>query len=291
MKENKLKVYSIYTNSHSTLFNNFFLPSLGNTDLELHITKIEQSGFGDYNSEDYLNSILLKVRLIISAIKENFGGVFVFSDVDIVFFKNVSSDLFFRLKDNDILFQFQPNMLYDAEINTGFFMCRANNKTLNLWQECEKRVLNSISLNIKMHDQDFINQIIKENPIIIKFKFLPFDRYSTYLSHSLFNKSKKNNVYLSKNVHIFHAIQTTYPSIINKEALLSEATRVVLSNQGMNIIVFYLNILHTYFLRGLIFFIKKYFSIHRIVGQIGFFLKKNIPWLFKILKPYFPNAI
>lgn len=40
---------------------------------------------------------------------------------------------------------------------------------------------------------------------------------------------------------------------------------------------------------GLNLYIKKYLNIYRIVGKIGFFIKKNIPWLFKLLKPIFPN--
>jgi hypothetical protein len=43
-----LKVYTVYTDSHADLFDTYFAPSLKNTDLELHSTRIYQTGKGEY---------------------------------------------------------------------------------------------------------------------------------------------------------------------------------------------------------------------------------------------------
>lgn len=49
--------------------------------------------------------MLQKVTCIINAVEENWGDIFVVSDVDVQFFKNVSQNLKDHLKDNDIVFQ------------------------------------------------------------------------------------------------------------------------------------------------------------------------------------------
>lgn len=251
MKENKLKVYTIYTDSHEVLFREFFLPSLVNTDLELHSIKMVQKGSGDFMNDGWRNTMLTKVRAIIKTIKDDCNDIFIFSDVDIIFFKNISDDLLSRMEGKDILFQFQPNMLHNAEMNCGFFVCRANDRTLNLWQECEKRLSENISSGTRlMHEQDYINQIIKENPSIIKFGILPIDKYSFYLG-SFFGK---NIILLPKNICTYHAINTAIPSIENKKLVLSKAKKIILNKQGLYIWGYYIFV----YMKILIYWFKFY---------------------------------
>lgn len=48
-----LKVYTVHSDSHQNLFENYFVPSLANTDLELYSKKIDQEGDGEYFHDDY----------------------------------------------------------------------------------------------------------------------------------------------------------------------------------------------------------------------------------------------
>ncbi len=41
--------------------------------------------------------MLRKVDFILEAVQENFGSYFIFSDIDICFFKNISDDLSARI--------------------------------------------------------------------------------------------------------------------------------------------------------------------------------------------------
>ena len=143
--------------------------------------------------------MLYKVDIIIQAIKENYNDMFVFSDVDIIFCKKVSQDLVSLLGDKDIIFL--SNDYRKTTACTGFFICRGNIRTLNLWIECKKRLEYAIVQKIKMHDQDFVNKIIHEKPKIIKFGFLPLDRY--YCPRDFL---KLENIFpIPENICIYHA--------------------------------------------------------------------------------------
>lgn len=149
--------------------------------------------------EDYLKSILYKVDTIIEAIRENHNDIFIFSDVDIIFFQKVSKDLIFLLGDNDIVFL--SDNYRKTIVCTGFFICRGNLRTLNLWMKCRKRLEHAILEKIPMHDQDFINKILHEKPKIVKFGYLPLDRY--YCPRDFL---KLENIFpIPRNICIYHA--------------------------------------------------------------------------------------
>jgi hypothetical protein len=222
-----LKVYAVYSESHQNLFDNYFFPSLKNTDLELHVSKFHQKGSWEFLQEDYLKGILYKVDVIIRAIQENYNDIFVFSDVDIIFFHKVSRDLISLLGDKDIVF-LSDN--YRKSIAcTGFFICRGNIKTLNLWKECKKRLEYAIAQNIKMHDQDFINKILHEKPKTIKFKYLPLDRY--YCPRGFLRLEKISPI--PHNIYIYHAnwiVKTQNVSWVRHKELLLDTVQEALHN-------------------------------------------------------------
>jgi len=58
--------------------------------------------------------MLEKVTCVIGIIEENWGDIFVVSDVDVQFFKNVSQNLRHHLRKNDIVFQSND---YSGRIN------------------------------------------------------------------------------------------------------------------------------------------------------------------------------
>jgi hypothetical protein len=287
MIQKKLKLYTIYSDSHKDLFEGYFLSSLKNTDLEIATKKIEQIGSGIYGLDSFNKSMVKKVEVIISAIKDNFGEVFVFSDTDIIFFKKVKKDLLNKLGEKDIVFQSND---FQNSVNTGFFVCRANKKTMNLWKICKENLEKSIDSGLNLQEQDWINIILKENPNLVKFGTLPLDKY--YSPREMVNL--ENIPPIPKTICIYHANYII--GINNKEQLLSKAQQIINEGKGISRIRYYYKykIFPCYikFKSQLISYLNPYkinFSILYFVGKIGSVLKSKFPKIYNFLKPYFPD--
>ncbi|MCX5713943.1 MAG: putative nucleotide-diphospho-sugar transferase [Candidatus Omnitrophica bacterium] len=152
-----MKLYAFYTPSHSALKENWFIPSLQD-DYELTIRQMEQIGQERdhlYRSSEFKQTVLRKVELIIQAIQDTWGEVFIFSDVDVYFFRPSQRTLMKLIKGRDMLFQRNSSK---GELCTGFFVCRANQKTLNLWTDAGKCMLE----NEDKDDQDALNYLLFE---------------------------------------------------------------------------------------------------------------------------------
>jgi hypothetical protein len=90
------------------------------------------------------------------ACEENQGELFAFSDVDIQFFGNVKETMIKELGDYDIACQNDTAQYYCS----GFFICRGNESTLNMFSEMKK--------NYEAEDQTTLNRHIH----MVKSKFL-----------------------------------------------------------------------------------------------------------------------
>jgi len=118
----------------------------------------------------WTDTTIRKVDLIIRAIKENWGSIFIFSDVDIQFFCPIQKRIFELMEGKDMIIQKNaPN----GVLCSGFFACRGNEKTLRLWQDVKKTMQKS-----KLHsDQKSLNRCIKrhsqKNPYNVVWSYLP----------------------------------------------------------------------------------------------------------------------
>lgn len=132
------KLYTIYSPSHEVLYTDWFLPSLQD-DFEVVVKKIDQIGDpNNFKSNEWGATMLAKVDLILDAIKEEWGGFFIYSDVDIQFFKSYRDVVEPLMEGKDILFQ-KDNP--QGTKCAGFFVCRANETTLALWQNVKKYMI------------------------------------------------------------------------------------------------------------------------------------------------------
>ena len=170
--DQKMKLYALYTPSHEILKDKYFLPSIQD-DFEIIVQFCEQtSPSATFMSEGWTDTTLRKVDLIIRAIKENLASedIFIFSDVDIQFFAPIQETIIALMEGKDIIMQ-RNNP--EGVLCTGFFACRANEKTLRLWQDVKKRMQKN-KLN---SDQISFNQCIKKkskkNPYDIVWDYLP----------------------------------------------------------------------------------------------------------------------
>jgi hypothetical protein len=168
--QEKMKMYALYTPSHEQLKDNFFLPSIQD-DFDIVFEFCEQTcPSAKFMSEGWTDTTIRKVDLIIRAIQENWGSVFIFSDVDIQFFCPIKTTILKLMHNKDIIFQKNSP---DGVLCSGFFACRGNEKTLQLWQDV-KQLMQKNKLN---SDQNSLNRCIKrhskKNPYNLVWDYLP----------------------------------------------------------------------------------------------------------------------
>jgi len=167
-KTEKMKLYALYTPSHAVLKNEWFIPSIQD-DFDLILEFHEQTcPSGYFMGSGWTKTTIKKVKLIIHAIEENWGKIFIFSDVDIQFFAPIQEHIEKLIENKDIIIQKNsPNGVFCS----GFFSCRGNEKTLQLWQDA----LNLMANDQKISDQKALNRCLKKknNKYGIVWGYLP----------------------------------------------------------------------------------------------------------------------
>ena len=153
-----MKLYTIYTESHKEMYKNYFLKTLPN-EFEVVPTEIPQEcTTGEFYSEGWDKTCYKKTELYLRACEENMGEIFAFSDVDIQFFGKIKDVLLEELGDFDIACQNDTGPYYCS----GFFVCRGNERTLNMFRQMVK--------NYDREDQTTLNNHIH----LVNSKFLSY---------------------------------------------------------------------------------------------------------------------
>ncbi len=217
-KTEKMKLYAVYTPSHAVLKDNWFLPSIQD-DFDLVIEFHEQTcPSASFMSAGWTSTTIKKVELIIRAIEENWGKIFIFSDVDIQFFTPIQNQIEQLMEGKDMVIQKNhPNGM----LCSGFFACRSNEKTLQLWQDAHKLMFN----NKKISDQVALNRgLKKDNKYNVTWSHLPntFFGGGTLTGHG-WRPGKR--LPIPKNIVIHHANYTK--GIKNKIAQLKYVRNTV----------------------------------------------------------------
>lgn len=156
-----MKLYICYSQSHERLYREWFLPSLQD-DFSIVSEEIPQECYsGVFMDDGWLITMRRKTELFLRAIDENWGGCFVFSDVDIQFFRPISDVLEIMLQGNDLVIQKEG--VYGA--CTGFFICRANERMLSLFKGIREIMRSSFN---KKSEQDLLNEYLLDRKKIVK---------------------------------------------------------------------------------------------------------------------------
>lgn len=180
-----VRVYVIFTPSHERFFNEWFKPSMPK-DCELVIERIPQwCRSGSYGRSGWQKTMLAKVDLVIRGIKENWGSYFVHSDVDIQFFREITPGFERLIAIHDLVIQRDSPPVKGRPFGVpcaGFFVCRGNERTLQLWQEVRNYMIKH-----RVHDQRALLDLLMSHNQRIKVNwcYLP-DSYmsaGTYLGH------------------------------------------------------------------------------------------------------------
>ena len=175
-----MKIYALYTKSHEILFENYFLKTLPK-EFEL-VTKIipQDCPTAHFYKEGWDKTCFRKIEFYEEACKENQGELFVFSDVDVQFFGDIKQTLIDEIGDFDIACQNDSGNYYCS----GFWICRGNERTLNLFAEMKK--------NYRSEDQTTLNDQIH----LVKSKFLSRKFFTiAHLSAQVWNGQQFNLPY------------------------------------------------------------------------------------------------
>jgi hypothetical protein len=166
-----MKLFCCHTPNHDVLFREHFLPSVpdGFTVVP-HLLEIE--GNGDFMSAGFLRCVQYKVQLVLESIRRNPGETLVWSDVDIRLLRVTPRDLEFHLGEHD--FACQREWKKGDEVNVGFFVCRASERTERFFS----RVIEGLELEPEKHEQYMINRLLREPDSGISATQLPLSYYA-----------------------------------------------------------------------------------------------------------------
>ena len=181
-----MKIYTHYSDSHKIMFEEFFKQSLHNiyseNDVSIEATYHPQTTRdGAFMSSGWLDTMDIKLDVILKAIRDNWEKPFIFSDCDIQFFKPFISVVEDKLKRVDIVCQEDRGTMC-----AGFFGCNCNYTTLSLFQSV-KATFRSL-----VNDQYALN-CYKD---IVKYSLLDISEF--YTIGNFFNN--KNGTYVWDNV-------------------------------------------------------------------------------------------
>ena len=209
-----MKIYSAYSKSHEIFLPWFETIKVVEPDIEIEYTKIEQKcSTGSFKDEGWDEATQQKIEVLLSIIDTDDGSdFFIFSDVDIQFFKPVYNLGKIALKNHDIVFQND----YGGGPCTGFFYCKRNIKTRKLFEEASK---------FKIDDQNATQYALRLLPEV-QYALLPKE----YFTYGMFYRhwDGDQNFNIPSNIVMHHA---NWVKGIDKKLELLEATKQNYINQ------------------------------------------------------------
>jgi len=153
----RMKVFSIYTDSTRHLLKKWFLPSLKD-DWDLRLIYFpDYKDNGDYRSPQWYKLLQEKLFLLIDAIKKNPGEVILWTDVDFQFFRKCDPEIRTFIAGKDIVFQDWSH--FGKTVCMGFMAIRCNPAALSFFE----KILATDFSSLEYGDQDVADQILKES--------------------------------------------------------------------------------------------------------------------------------
>jgi hypothetical protein len=168
-----MKLYTVITPSHRSLYERFFLPSLDTDAFDLIPRSLDQGGAGEFLADDFKNCIRFKLMKILESIEENSGAIVVWSDIDIQFF---------RLRPAHILSYFDPTTDFVAqrwslasnEICGGFYAIRCSPRMYEFFIQVSNLTRGRTAGN----EQDAINLALQTSRPLINWRRFGPEFYS-----------------------------------------------------------------------------------------------------------------
>jgi hypothetical protein len=191
-------IYTNFSESHKDMYDRYFLPSLRNiySKNEVKVKALfhkQLSPTGDFMSPGFLDTMDIKIDLILQALAES--DKFIFADCDVQFFKPFIKDIETQLNEYDLVAQEDR-----GSICAGFFGCNSNIKTVNLFKEIKS------NFRYMVNDQEALNRLKHK----VKYKLLDKEQYYTIgnffkNSNGTFVWDNITNIIPPRNILIHHA--------------------------------------------------------------------------------------
>jgi len=165
------KLYCMYTPAYETLLREYFLPSLKDK-FQVVIREFPQDCTeAQFLTKGWDKTMQNKLKMLREAVLDNWGEIFFYSDVDIIFLKPALARSIELLGDRD--FVVQQEWPSDA-LCAGFFVMRGNAKTLQLITRAEKLLEEGICPDDQVALQQSLNKFAPEK---IAWSYLPIQEY------------------------------------------------------------------------------------------------------------------
>ena len=170
------RMYLFITPSHEQMFHDYFLPSLQD-DYELVIRRFDQTcPSACFMESGWKATVIKKVEMLIDACAdpENKGKIFLYSDIDIQFFKPTQQIIFDLMADKTLDIVIQKDHEKGTAC-TGFLACRASDRTRVFWCYVRDIMLESMNAERPIGDQAAFNILVnlQSTQRHIKWSFLP----------------------------------------------------------------------------------------------------------------------
>ncbi len=169
-----MKLISMYTESHRVFKDNWFLPSLKD-DYEVDMSFCEEQG-GAYMEESWCRAVTFKVETIVRGIKNNWGEIFLYSDVDIQFFRPTKALLLSAIEGFDIVCQRDDP---SGVLCAGFWVARANHRVLRLWENVRRSIYDVrddqklMNLSLRMRRRRKLLYVLRNLTGCCRYAYLP----------------------------------------------------------------------------------------------------------------------
>ncbi|MCH9630114.1 MAG: hypothetical protein S4CHLAM37_01070 [Chlamydiia bacterium] len=164
--QEKHTLYVFYTPLYVSLYQEYFLPSIKD-DFVIDSREFPQiCASGKYGDRGWNQTMLFKLDLLEEAIQKHWGGVFFYSDCDVIFFRPIIDECLKQLGDLDLVAQREWPY---SSLCAGFIVMRGNAKTLALIRKAKYFLT-----KYDMDDQQAIARTLRREFIKdLKWKLLP----------------------------------------------------------------------------------------------------------------------
>lgn len=217
-----MKLYTLFSESHTVFLPWFHSIETVEPTIPIIYHKVEQkSASAEYLSDGWHDTMKDKILYIIDIINNTSDEWFIYSDIDVQFFKPILGSGSEILAHNDIVLQNDY-----ASICAGFFYCKINDRT--------KELFKTVLLNMSDYpdDQTCINDILINKKIpMLQYSLLP-EEYFTYglCGRGIWNN--KDTFKVPSNMIIHHA---NYAIGIENKLKLLELTRQNYINKNVKL--------------------------------------------------------
>ena len=159
----EIKLLAFSSEEYKEIFDDLFITTIPESlKKELTVTHLDYSGVAGLTSNAAFKKMSFqKMESIHNGIKSNIGDVFIWTDTDIVFFRDFKEDILTRIVDYDILLMGDTVGFYCA----GFMVFRCSEKVLAFW-ELVMENYNENNHEKYGYDQAAINALIVKSDLI-----------------------------------------------------------------------------------------------------------------------------